>query len=60
MVANGHASEYRQANKDPIEQDMAGDRMTIIRAYQANNGISDSIVEFLKEANWPSTRKSYD
>ncbi|CEG78297.1 hypothetical protein RMATCC62417_12928 [Rhizopus microsporus] len=54
LVANGHTSEYRQTNKDPIEQDMAGDRMAIIRAYQANKGISDLIVEFLRESNWPS------
>ncbi|CEG69547.1 hypothetical protein RMATCC62417_05605 [Rhizopus microsporus] len=60
LVANGYASEYRQSNKDPTEQNMVGGRMAIIRAFQANKGISDSIVEFLKESNRQSTRKNYD
>ncbi|CEG65380.1 hypothetical protein RMATCC62417_02178 [Rhizopus microsporus] len=60
LVANGYASEYRQSDKDPTEQDMVGNRMAIIRVFQANKGISDSIVEFLKEFNKPSTRKNYD
>jgi hypothetical protein len=60
LVANGHAPDDRQTNKDPIKQGLVGDRMVIIRVHQANNGISDSVVKFLKESNRPSTRKNYD
>jgi hypothetical protein len=47
LMVNGYASEYRPANKDPIEQDMVSDCMAIIRAFQENNGISDSVVDSL-------------
>ncbi|CEJ01330.1 hypothetical protein RMCBS344292_15362 [Rhizopus microsporus] len=60
LVANGYKSEYRQSDKDPTEQGMVSDRMAITRAFQANKGIGDSIIEFLKESNRPSTRKNYD
>ncbi|CAO3668587.1 hypothetical protein G6F70_007069 [Rhizopus microsporus] len=60
LMTNSHTLDDRQTNTNQIAHGLVDDHMLITRMRQAKHDISDSVVEFLKESNRPSTRKNYE